>query len=195
MSILITIEGADGTGKSTLSHSLATALGGLRVAHPFSPNLIADLQNPDLPAPSALDFIADQILSTHTRILPALRAGQPVIADRYRLSTLVYQTLEGNAPSEIFPLQSPLLTPDLEIVLLSPNPSSPLPGASQGSRYETPEARAKAQALFIDLAGSFKIAPTIFLSTDLGIPYTHRTALNAIHSRFPILSRSPRQSP
>lgn len=95
----IAIEGADGTGKSTLAARLAEALGACEVHEPQTPGLAPAIRQGlagDLPLDAwelmAL-FVAERICNLHTVILPKLRDGGIVIADRYVRTTLVYQGL------------------------------------------------------------------------------------------------------
>lgn len=50
-------------------------------------------------------------------IIPALKQGKTVICDRYALSSLVYQCMDGCTPEFILKINSEIIIPDLTIVL------------------------------------------------------------------------------
>jgi dTMP kinase len=100
---LITIEGIDGAGKSTLAHSLAGALrergcvvellrepGGVEV----SERIRALVKDPSLsvaPRTEALLYAAARAQLVHERVAPGLAAGEVLLLDRFLDSSLVYQ--------------------------------------------------------------------------------------------------------
>ena len=99
----ISLEGVDGAGKSTQGAALAGELS--RAGHDVVTLRPSDTQLGDLvrgyllqhhrvrvdPWTEALLFTAGRVQLLRERILPALRAGSVVIADRYADSTLAYQ--------------------------------------------------------------------------------------------------------
>lgn len=100
--MLVTFEGPEGAGKSSLVTALAIELEtiGHRVVQTREPGATAFgvevrrllLEGDDLPAETELFlFLADR--SNHVRqiVRPALREGKIVLCDRYADSTLVYQ--------------------------------------------------------------------------------------------------------
>jgi len=102
----IVVEGADGTGKSTLANGLAKwfAEQGTKVCLTAQPSegpiglaLRYMLGQPELPSGRtfALLFAADRSHHIEQVIKPALDRGQTVICDRYDLSTMVYQMAQG----------------------------------------------------------------------------------------------------
>ncbi len=100
---LITIEGIDGAGKSTLAHSLVGALrerdvsvellrepGGVLL----SERIRALVKDPALtvsPPAEALLYAAARAELVHERVLPLLAAGTWVLLDRFVDSSLAYQ--------------------------------------------------------------------------------------------------------
>lgn len=100
---LITIEGVDGTGKTTLADALADALhrrghtvrclrepGGVAVSEAIR----ALVKDPALvigDRAEALLYAAARAQLVEERLLPALAAGETVILDRYIDSSLAYQ--------------------------------------------------------------------------------------------------------
>jgi len=106
--MLITLEGIDGSGKSTLYKGLQERLGDLNplfTREPGSPYLgaavrkaIADNKDPMV---EATLFVADHAVHLESVVRPALNAGRLVISDRYTDSRLAYQqvSLKGVHPN------------------------------------------------------------------------------------------------
>jgi len=104
--LLVAIEGIDGTGKTTLSHTLFHALKkrgidvilsfeptsgpyGKRLRKTFSERVRLG------PKEELRLFTEDRKEHVQDLILPALKAGKIVILDRYYLSTMAYQGARG----------------------------------------------------------------------------------------------------
>ena len=110
----IVIEGADGTGKSTLAAALAQRLNATLTAEPsHGPIGWWVRQNlSDLPAVAMpYLFAADRAQHVSETIAPALSAGEMVVCDRYIPSSVAYQGLDAIA------LNAPFPVPDLTILL------------------------------------------------------------------------------
>jgi dTMP kinase len=100
---LITIEGLDGAGKSTLAAGLHSALGerGLRVellrepgGVALSERIRALVMDPSLavdPRAEALLYAAARAQLVRERLLPLLQAGALILLDRFADSSLAYQ--------------------------------------------------------------------------------------------------------
>jgi dTMP kinase len=105
--LLITIEGIDGSGKTTLVSALRESLKDLDPVFTREPGstwvgeavrkAIADRADP---VTEALLFVADHAAHLETVVRPALDAGRLVISDRYTDSRYAYQAamLEGRIP-------------------------------------------------------------------------------------------------
>lgn len=102
--MLVTIEGIDGTGKSTLIEGLKTELADLNPVFTREPGsswiggaVRRGIKEEINPIAEALLFVADHALHVNTVIRPALREKKLVISDRYSDSRYVYQskTLKG----------------------------------------------------------------------------------------------------
>ena len=110
----VVIEGADGTGKTTLAAKLANHLGATLTAEPsYSPIGWWVRRNlSDLPA-VALPYLfaADRAQHVTETIAPALAAGEIVVCDRYIPSSVAYQGLDAITLNSSFPV------PDLTILL------------------------------------------------------------------------------
>ena len=101
----IVLEGIDGSGTTTQATLLAEnlRLRGHRVRTTFEPSsgrvgtqireLLAVRSDPVSATSLALLFAADRIDHNQRVILPAIRAGEIVISDRYLMSSLAYQGL------------------------------------------------------------------------------------------------------
>jgi dTMP kinase len=137
----IVLEGIDGAGTTTQARRLAEALerAGETVCRTCEPTsgpvgrfirqaLQGRLTGKDGTEPHSLPwsamallFAADRVDHVESTILPALRAGQTVVSDRYTLSSLTYQSLtspEGEASvGWIRELNARAVRPDLTIVL------------------------------------------------------------------------------
>jgi dTMP kinase len=102
--VLITLEGIDGTGKSTLTAALAGPISDLHPVFTREPGATwigesvrrAIAEQTD-PVTEALLFVADHAAHVATVIRPALADGRLVISDRYTDSRYAYQqvTLAG----------------------------------------------------------------------------------------------------
>lgn len=109
----ITLEGGEGTGKSTQCALLARRLadrgiacsvtrepGGSPFAEALRDLILSDALPPRAPLAEALLFLAARADHIEKRIAPELAAGRWVISDRYSDSTLVYQGVAGRVPME-----------------------------------------------------------------------------------------------
>jgi dTMP kinase len=113
--MLITLEGIDGTGKSTLAAALAEPLADLQPVFTREPGAtwvgdavrraIAEQRDP---VTEALLFVADHAAHLATVVRPALAGKKLVISDRYTDSRYAYQqvTLEGIIEHPLTWLQS-----------------------------------------------------------------------------------------
>jgi dTMP kinase len=96
--VLITVEGVDGAGKSTLIAGLAQALGATVLREPggveVSERIRSLLADPALeiaPRAEALLFAAARAQLVAERLRPLLSEGQTVLLDRFVDSSLAYQ--------------------------------------------------------------------------------------------------------
>lgn len=105
--MLVTVEGIDGSGKSSLISSLAPLLADLDPVFTREPGSTwvgdqvrrAVAEQVD-PVTEALLFAADHAAHLSTLVRPSLRAGRLVISDRFSDSRYAYQqeTLQGYIP-------------------------------------------------------------------------------------------------
>jgi dTMP kinase len=134
---LITIEGIDGAGKSTLAQGLLTALcarginavvmrepGGVATAERIR-SLVKDPEVQIGARAEALLYAAARAQLVHERLVPSLVAGTTVVLDRFVDSSLVYQGvgrwLGIDAVRAVNAFATDGLTPDRTLLLnLSP---------------------------------------------------------------------------
>src|SRR4051794_12361930 len=95
---LVTIEGIDGAGKTTLAAALAERLGATLLREPggveLSERIRALVKDPDLsvdPRAEALLYAAARAQLTAERLAPLLHEGRTVVLDRFVDSSLAYQ--------------------------------------------------------------------------------------------------------
>lgn len=107
----ITIDGGDGAGKSLQAKRLEASLradgipvllcrdpGSTRLGEAVREILLGREEMEICATSEMLLFMAARAEMVHETILPALEAGNVVIADRFLLSTLVYQGIAGGIP-------------------------------------------------------------------------------------------------
>lgn len=102
--IFITLEGPDGSGKSTIMKSITNYFkdknidfigtrepGGTEIGEEIR-SIILDKKNKNMAAETeALLYAASRGQHVHEKIIPALRAGKIVLCERFILSSLAYQ--------------------------------------------------------------------------------------------------------
>ncbi|HMM69973.1 MAG TPA: dTMP kinase [Gudongella oleilytica] len=102
--LFITLEGPDGSGKSTMigligqylkeqgiEHVITREPGGTTIGEKIR-GIIIDRENINMgPETEALLFAASRAQHVHEKILPAVEEGKVVVCDRFLLSSLAYQ--------------------------------------------------------------------------------------------------------
>ncbi|MFN7055480.1 dTMP kinase [Hyphomonas sp.] len=158
----ITLEGGEGTGKSTLARALAARLEalGLTVLVTREPGgtplaeaargLLLHPPGEDTWAPLSEALLVNAARQDHVarRIRPALEAGHWVICDRFADSTRVYQGLAGSVPMALLrAIETEVLggtVPDLTLVLDAPLDVTLARRVDRGGAQDTFEARGEA---------------------------------------------------
>ena len=171
----ITLEGGEGTGKSTLLASLRDRLeaNGLKVVQTREPGgtVLAEsirqmvLHPPEgqtwSPMAEALLMNAARTDHLEKRIRPALAEGDWVLCDRFADSTRVYQSVQGGVSLEVLKmLEGSVLgktRPDLTLVLDAPVEQTAGRRADRGNAKDAFEVRNKVfheavRQAFIDVA-------------------------------------------
>ncbi|MEO0199155.1 MAG: dTMP kinase [candidate division WOR-3 bacterium] len=129
----LTIEGIEGSGKSTLTEGIIEFLktkgfnvvysrepGGTKVGESVRNILLADGNEMD-PMTEVFLFLAARRENVRKNILPALRDGKVVVCDRYIDSTIAYQGYGRGLPIKLLRRLNKLATygikPDLTLVI------------------------------------------------------------------------------
>jgi dTMP kinase len=147
--LFISLEGVDGSGKSTQARLLAEALGegtvairepgGTEAAERIR-DLLADPALALEPLAELMLFLAARADLTERVIRPALEAGRDVVADRFSDSSVAYQgAARGLGVGEVISLcdtASDGLWPDLTL-LLRIDPEAGLGRADGSDRFES----------------------------------------------------------
>jgi dTMP kinase len=146
--LFISLEGVDGSGKSTQARLLVEALGSETVAirEPGGTEaaerirgLLADPELPLEPLAELLLFLAARADLTERVIRPALEAGRDVVADRFSDSSVAYQgAARGLGVGEVISLcdrATDGLWPDVT-VLLKIDPEDSIGRAKGEDRFE-----------------------------------------------------------
>jgi dTMP kinase len=180
--LLITIEGIDGSGKSTLVSALRESLKDLDPVFTREPGstwvgeavrrAIAEQADP---VTEALLFVADHAAHLEQVVRPALDAGRLVISDRYTDSRYAYQAvmLEGKVPDPAGWLrtlhESWTVVPDLTFLLLVPVEEAlkRLPADKGREHFEDGPFLEKVQANYLALA---EAEPARFVLVDALLP-------------------------
>jgi dTMP kinase len=147
--LFISLEGIDGSGKSTQARLLAEALGPetVSIREPggtdAAERIRALLADPALeldPLAELLLFLAARADLTARVIRPALEAGREVVSDRFADSSVAYQgAARGLGVGEVITLTDAAtegLWPDLTL-LLRVDPETGLGRADGGDRFES----------------------------------------------------------
>lgn len=128
----IALEGLDGAGKTTQSALLSEALRALgldpkEVKEPTDGPwgqkiraLARDGRQGLLPEEELEYFVRDRAEDVAENIGPALLAGRPVLADRYILSSVAYQSALGLEEGRILKANEAFPWPDLIVILETP---------------------------------------------------------------------------
>ncbi|MGC8949329.1 MAG: dTMP kinase [Thermoprotei archaeon] len=126
--LFIVFEGIDGAGNTTQSNLLVQWLEmqGFRVLLTKEPTIgeigvliKKKLKSPTVshPAVDALLFAADRVEHVYSKIMPALNNGIFVVSDRYKESSMAYQSAQGLSQKWIHVLNKYAIEPDLTIIL------------------------------------------------------------------------------
>jgi dTMP kinase len=175
--LFVSLEGIDGSGKSTQARLLAEALGPETVAirEPGGTDaaerireLLTDTALPLEPLAELLLFLAARADLTERVIEPALEAGRDVVADRFSDSSVAYQgSARGLGVGEVISLcdhATEGLWPDLTL-LLRIDPEVSLGRADGEDRFEA-EGLVLQQAVAVAYEEIAKIASDRFIVID-----------------------------
>ena len=176
--LLVTIEGIDGTGKSTLIAALKERLTDLDPVFTREPGATwvgesvrrAIAEQID-PITEATLFVADHAAHLATLVRPALAEGKLVISDRYSDSRFAYQsvTLAGVIPDPVGWLRAMhngwSVVPDKTILLVIPidDALTRLAGKNGREHFEQREILEKVQNKYLEFA---RAEPDRFIIVD-----------------------------
>ncbi len=129
----VVFGGIDGSGKGTLINILKNYLLGkgyskdeILVTHEPSKSkfgkeikrLLKVEKDPSANATKFLDlYVKDREEHLRKEVLPALEKGKIVLCDRYKYSTIVYQSIQGIPKEDIIELHAAMPVPDLVMIL------------------------------------------------------------------------------
>lgn len=191
--MFVSLEGVDGSGKSTQAQLLAAALGpdtvsirepgGTEAAEKIR-GLLADPELPLSTMAELLLFLAARADLTERVIRPALEAGRDVVADRFSDSSVAYQgAARGLGVGEVISLCDQAtdgLWPDLT-VLLRIDPEDSLGRAEGNDRFEA-EGLILQQAVAMAYEEIAKIAADRVVAVDASgtVEEVHERVLAAV---------------
>jgi len=197
--VFITLEGVDGSGKSTQAEMLARALGasaitlrepgGTEAAERIR-QLLADPGTPLDPIAELMLFCAARADLVSRVIRPALETGRTVICDRFTDSTLAYQGVARNLGiirvREMTEVATDGLTPDLTL-WLKIDPAFGLDRARSDDRFEAEGVRFQKRVAeaYEDIA---RREPARVIPVDAsGTPEeVHRLIMAEVEPRLPV---------
>jgi dTMP kinase len=194
--LFVSLEGVDGSGKSTQARLLAEALGPdtLLIREPGGTAAAERIR--DLLADSALelDLLAELLLFCAARadltarvIRPALEAGRTVVSDRFADSSVAYQgAARGLGVGEVISLcdiATDGLWPDLT-VLLRVDPEVGLGRADGSDRFESEGLELqRAVATAYEEIASIASDRTVVVDGEGSVAEVHERVMEAIGSR------------
>jgi dTMP kinase len=197
--LFITLEGGDGSGKSTQARLLTEWLEGqgrnvLRTREPGGTDVGVEIREIVLhhrgdiaPRAEALLYAADRAHHIATKVRPALAAGDIVIQDRYLDSSVAYQgagrVLARDEVRDLSLWAAEGLLPDVTILLDLDETVARGRLDADNKRFDRLEAEknefhARVRAAFLDLAAA---EPDRFLVVDAAAPV--ETIAHAIRAR------------
>jgi dTMP kinase len=198
--VFISLEGVDGSGKSTQARLLAEALGGETIAirEPGGTEaaeeirkLLTDTTLPLVPMAELLLFLAARADLTERVIRPALEAGRDVVADRFSDSSVAYQgSARGLGVGEVISLcdhATEGLWPDLTL-LLRIDPEDSLGRAEGEDRFE-------AEGLILQQAVAMAYEEIAKIASDRVVVIDATGTIQDVHARIMAAVEAERSAP
>ncbi|MGA7397016.1 MAG: dTMP kinase [Solirubrobacterales bacterium] len=195
--MFITLEGVDGSGKTTQAELLVAALGSttVRIREPGGTEaaerireLLADPETPLAPLAELLLFCAARADLVAQVIRPALDAGKTVVCDRFVDSTIAYQGVARGLGivrvRELNVAATDGLVPDLTL-LLKVDPAKGLNRAQSDDRFEAEGVRFQEQvAEAYDDISRREPQRVVVIDGDGSPEEVHRRVLQVVESRL-----------
>ena len=196
--MFVSLEGIDGSGKSTQARLLAEALGAETVAirepggTEAAERIRTLLADPDValdPMAELLLFLAARADLTERVIRPALEAGRDVVADRFSDSSIAYQgAARGLGVGEVIGLCETAtdgLWPDLTM-LLKVDPEVGLGRAEGEDRFES-------EGLELQRAVAEAYDEIAVIASDRVVVIDANGSVDDVHARILEAVREPRR--
>jgi dTMP kinase len=198
--VFISLEGVDGSGKSTQARLLAEALGpetvairepgGTEAAEEIR-KLLTDTTVPLEPMAELMLFLAARADLTERVIRPALEAGREVVADRFSDSSVAYQgSARGLGVGEVISLcdhATDGLWPDLTL-LLKIDPEDSLGRAEGEDRFE-------AEGLILQQAVAMAYEEIAMIASDRVTVVDATGTVEEVHARIVAAVEARRADP
>lgn len=199
--MFIVFEGIDGAGTTTQTGLLCEAIGklGAEVIRTCEPSdgpvgkLIRRYLRKEIPLGSdygkaelALLFAADRLDHLDSKIRPALEKGKVVVSDRYRMSSLAYQS--SDLPLEwVEEINSAAQEPDLTILLdLSPKVALERISSTRDGKelFEVEEHLERIAAIYRNLMYRLPEQAKMTVDGSLEIEEIHLAVLESVRVRL-----------
>jgi dTMP kinase len=193
--MLIAFDGPEGAGKSTQAGLLAKKLGALKIREPggtiLGEQLRALLLNPESKIcvhAEVMMFMASRAQMYLEKILPALKAGQTIVMDRWAWSTYAYQQslkmkefkyLVDFATGGVYPDVTFILdvSPKVGIERLAKKVEQSFGGSKDRFEQRDVQYHLKVQERYLELAAEFKLHA---LAGEQSVEDTHAKVLRLL---------------
>ena len=177
---IVSIEGIDGVGKTTLTRDLARTLSSWLVPLPARP--LAVHRYPERTVARAFAFAADMAYAWESLVCPHHAKGQLVLLDRGPLSTLVYQVPPLGPGWALAAADVAVggVWPDLTVVLDVPAAVAVARQAARGAVEDEEGRLERLRRRYREAAAEFP-GPVVFVDADASWDVVRGRVLDLIH--------------